>query len=147
MNRRFETNGLYDDDEDISYLYDDELSMTQSASDCSSSLNGSIHFEDSPLSPHSRQHSRRSIRKGLVHALSTPLKVARNNLTHHQTLSPSKRSPTKSSKKLKLGNINKNSSNKNELKNWQEKYNLPPNTTHEQAMAVLLCRELEMIDI
>ncbi len=146
MNIYFEKSD-YDDDEDISYLYDEELSITQDASDCSSSLGGSSNLEDSPLSPHSRQQSRRSIRKGLVHALSSPVKAARNTLSNHQGLSPNKRSPSKSAKKLKLGSNSKHGSSKNELKTWQEKFDLPPNTTREQAMAVLLCRELEMIDI
>ena len=138
----------YDDDEDLSHLYDDELSMAHSASDCSSSLSGCSSFDDTPRTPESHKQRRPSLRKGLLQAFSSPVKAARDTLSQRNLLSPKNKgsSSSKSSKKLKLGSSIKQLSSK-ELKSWQEKFDLPPNTTQEQAMAVLLCRELEMIDI
>ena len=137
----------FDDDDDLCHLYDDELSMAQSASDCSASLSGSSSFDDTPRTPDSHKHRRPSLRKGLLKAFSSPVKIAKDSLSHHNVLSPKKgSSQSKNSKKLKLGHSNKQFSSK-ELKSWQEQFDLPPNTTKEQAMAVLLCRELEMIDI
>jgi hypothetical protein len=136
-----------DDDsiDDIRYMYEDELSMTQSASECSSQSSMSNLYENSPQSPECRQQPRRSLRKSLVQALTSPVKKARTSI-NHSTVSPSKRSSSKSLKGLKSPS-RKSLSSKSLGKSWQEKYDLPPNTTRDQAMAVLLCRELEMMDI
>lgn len=125
-------------DVDISYMYEEEL--TQTASDCSSSSSLNSLGELSP----GRQQPRRSIRTTLVRALSSPVKVAKNKIAN-PLLSPN-RSPSK--KKLKMKNhSSKKLSSQDDMKTWQEKFDLPPKTTREQAMAILLCRELEMMDI
>ena len=133
------------DDDYISYLCDDELSMTRAPSEHSSSSSlGTL--EGIPESPHVHQQPRRSIRKSLVHALSSPVKAARNTVAS-PVLSPTTRSPSKRKLKLPAGFSSKKLLGKDERKTWQEKFDLPKDITREQAMAVLLCRELEMMDI
>ena len=139
-------NNSYDE---LRYLYDDELSMAQAASDCSSS-NSSLSsiFKNSPRSPtqdEHRQQPRRSLRKSIVHALASPVKKARSTINPAIMLSPSKRSPSKGTKRSLKSPSTSNKSLSG--KNWQQKLDLPRNTTRDQAMAVLLCRELEMMDI
>lgn len=138
--------GKDDQEVDISYLYEDELLSSQATSDCSSSSSSSNTLDATPESPYSRQQSRRSLRKSLTHALISPVKIARNSM-NYPTTSPNKCSPSKKKMKVKGSSSKTLLSTKDDFKTWQERFDLPPNTTREQAMAVLLCRELEMIDI
>ena len=65
MDLLFGKNDSFDDDDDLCHLYDDELSMAQSASD-SSSLSGSSSFDEAPRTPDSHKQRRPSLRKRWV---------------------------------------------------------------------------------
>jgi hypothetical protein len=135
-----------DDDsiDDLRYMHEDELPMSsQTISDCSSSNSSMSH--NSPQSPHYHRQ-RRSLRQSFVEALASPVKKARTFTINHSPskfgaagLSSGRRSLKSPSKNLLKGG--------GEGKNWQKQFDLPPNTRSDQAMAVLLCREFEMMDM
>jgi len=79
------------------------------------------------------QHAgkRRSIRKSITHALVSPMRAAKDKIS-----SPS---PKKSTRSLK-GTL------KNSNKEWRKQLNLPPDADEDQAIAVLLAKELSMLD-
>ena len=135
-----------DDDDDIRRLYGDELtSTTRITSDCNSS-SSSLNYdpEKSPQTPHNRQKPRKSLRAHLVHAMSSPARAARNTLASPSGSSGKRPSSSKSaSQRLKSSS----QKSRKDLKSWQAEFDLPAGITREEAMAILICRELEMIDL
>eukprot|EP00934_Nitzschia_sp_Nitz4_P001137 Nitzschia sp. Nitz4//scaffold15_size197535//14841//15230//NITZ4_001550-RA/size197535-processed-gene-0.280-mRNA-1//-1//CDS//3329537631//1137//frame0 len=123
----------YYDDSDDEY---DEYEMDE---DCKLSPSKAMAgLTNSPQCPHTpRRNSFRNLPKSLVSALASPVKMARN------TISPANNS------KSKIGSLRKPKSFRKtkQDKTWQEEYDLPPNTSREEAMAILLCRELELMDL
>lgn len=131
-----------DDDDSVEavYFYDDDASIapTSATSISSSSVGGSL--TDSPQSPYYTQKPLRSLRKSLTEALSP----SRRSLHSPQT-SPTKK--IKSFRKSLLKRRFSRHSHSDSKSTWQEQLQLPADTTQDQAMAILLCRELENMDI
>ena len=148
-----------DDNNDIRRLYGDELSSTtRMTSECNSS-SSSLNYdpEKSPQSPHSHAKPRRSLRDHLVHAMSSPARVARNSLTSPGSGSgASKRRSSTSSSSNNNNNNNKSASHRiktssqrlrKDQKSWRAEFDMPAGISREEAVAILICRELEMMDL
>lgn len=87
---------------------------------------------------------RRSIRKSIDDAFTTPVRAAKAKLQESNSVS----SPMVLVENFKRSITKKQIANKkSDSSKWWEELDLPKNTTKEQALAVLLCRELEAIDI
>lgn len=132
-----------DSDDERSYSgHNDELTAAIS-SECSSSRSSLNDDEEtrSPHTPHDRQKPRKSLRQHLVRAISSPAKIARNSIA----------SPNKRASKINHKNSQRTKSisqkSRKEHKSWREEFDLPADITREEAMAVLLCLELEMMDL
>lgn len=128
------------DDSDDEYIFGSDT--LPSASESFSSL------ANSPEGPKHMHPTRRRISSSLVNALSSPVKVARNSIAPNPISTSSIRRSSRilRSPRSKEG-IEKDARNSTGKKRWQREFNFPPNTTLDQAMAVMLCHELEMIDI
>lgn len=140
MNFLFDDDRSYDEEDEIGFLYNYDESITQSASDCSSSRSSLSHdHEQSPQAP-MKSRQKGLLRKQLSKALTSPVRAARNTLA-----SPNKHTDSKQmrSKKKKLSSPKM----QKELKSWQKEFDLPADITREQAMAIIICRELEMMDL
>jgi hypothetical protein len=75
---------------------------------------------------------RTSIRKKLTNSLISPVRAAKDKIS-----SPSPR---------KQGSHKLTSSKRRNHNNWQKQLNLPPGVTEDEAIAVLLAKELTMLD-
>jgi hypothetical protein len=126
---------LYDDDDD------DDMPTTPSAS---SHYSWTI-FDHSPKNEE-RSEPRRSLRKSIAFALASPVRVAKKE--RFTLTSPRRLSRTMRNSLNKTGESARNLLvPKKEPLTWRDELDLPPNTTKEEAMAILLCRELELMDI
>jgi hypothetical protein len=121
-------------------LYDDDgyISTTPMASP----HNSSTSFDHSPRAEE-RSELRRSLRKSITFVLTSPVRVASHTLT-----SPRRLSRTMRNSFNRTGESARNLlvPRKGPL-TWRDELDLPPNTTKEEAMAVLLCRELASMDL
>mmetsp|Transcript_39282 Transcript_39282/g.95041 ORF Transcript_39282/g.95041 Transcript_39282/m.95041 type:complete len:171 (+) Transcript_39282:1136-1648(+) len=103
--------------------------------------------DDDTNTPTKNKHAselRRSIRKSIGDAFKTPVRAAKAKLQTGSNAS----SPMVLVENLRKSMTKKESGNrKSHSSNWLEELDLPKNTTREQALVVLLCRELEAIDI
>jgi hypothetical protein len=79
---------------------------------------------------------RKSLRKSLAKALVSPVRVAKDKMSIG--------SPRRMGESLKQALGNNPLFSRRET--WQEELNLPRNTTEEQAIAILLSRELDQLD-
>lgn len=87
---------------------------------------------------------RRSMRKSIGDAFTTPVRAAKAKLQERSSAS----SPMVLVENFRRSITKKEIANrKSDSSKWWEELDLPKNTTKEQALAVLLCRELEAIDI
>ena len=148
-----------DDDDNSSeglYYYDDDASISPSTATgitAATSISGASPY--SPQSPYYNHKPRRdSLRKSLSNVLTSPVRAARRQLSLTPPLMSPLRSPKDSSRRnllLRHTSISRkgiSTSNRHiQGKTWQEELDLPSDTTKEQAMAILLCRELENMDI
>lgn len=82
-----------------------------------------------------RPEKRKSIRKSLSHALTSPVRAATSSRGRMSSLSP--RKATKNMFKSCKGNNSKQ---------WRKQLDLPPDVTQDEAIAVLLAKELKMLD-
>jgi hypothetical protein len=73
---------------------------------------------------------RKSIRKSLTNAFVSPARAAKDKLSAIPR-TPKKQGPMKK---------------KRSTTNWQKRLNLPPGVTEDEAIAVLLAKELTMLD-
>jgi hypothetical protein len=103
-----------------------------------------------PTKRHISVGSRKSFRKAIGDAIVSPEKAAKEQLQTNPPLSPMavvenmKKSFKKTSRSARNVLLGKESPPQT---SWRDDLDLPANTTKEQAFAVLLCRELETIDI
>eukprot|EP00980_Cylindrotheca_fusiformis_P011829 scaffold2816_cov121-Cylindrotheca_fusiformis.AAC.45 len=94
--------------------------------------------------------SGRSFRLAMGDASRSPMKTARGQLNRNQPVSPmlvveSLRKSLRKTKKTARSVLGESPSDPKSW--WRDGLDLPAETTEEQAFAVLLCRELESIDI
>jgi len=146
---------LYDDN-DTSLSYDDDdavnpevvrrltvkrKSATRLGSDCLSSGSTSSmpinDHEHHPQTPRSHQKPRRSLREQFVRAMSSPSRI--------MTSSPGRHESSGQKKSLRR-KIRTPKSHKESQCRWED-LDLPRGITQEEALAILLSRELKMIDL
>jgi transposase len=128
----------YQDDEDLA------TSPTASLSFSMTSL------EHSPQSPSYRYQPRRSLRKSITAVLVSPVRVAKDCIhLSNPIVSPRRMSRSLKHSLAKTGSNARNilSPRKDEHKSWREELDVPQKTRPEEAMAILLCRELECMDL
>mmetsp|Transcript_14729 Transcript_14729/g.23820 ORF Transcript_14729/g.23820 Transcript_14729/m.23820 type:complete len:162 (+) Transcript_14729:218-703(+) len=82
---------------------------------------------------------RKSIRKSLSHALVTPVRAAKDKI--------SLSSPKKINKSLKNALSHHSGHKSSSHNNWQKKLDLPKNVRQDEAIALLLSKELTMLDL
>jgi hypothetical protein len=127
---------LYEDEDD------DYMPTTPTEASHSSSLTS---FDHSPTNSEERSEPRRSLRKSIAFALTSPVRVAKDRIT---LTSPRRLSRTMRNSFSKTGESARNLLlSKKEPLTWRDELDLPSNTTKEEAMAFLLCRELELMDL
>jgi hypothetical protein len=139
---------LYEEDDSSSSISDSSASSDMDMNHMSAP---NLYFRDSsyknsllitPTKIHSSVGSRKSFRKAIG--------AAKEQLQTNPPVSPMavlenmRKSIKKTSKSPRNVFLRKESSPKT---SWRDNLDLPANTTKEQAFAVLLCRELETIDI
>lgn len=147
MNFLYDDERSYGDEDDI--CNHEGLSSTAMTSSDLSSSQSSINYvyRKSPLSPRELSPGdghkpRKSLRDNLVRAVLSPARTARTAIA-----SPGKRSnrthPKTPTQRQKLPDQKL----RKELKSWRAEFDLPADISREEAMAVILCRELEMMDL
>jgi hypothetical protein len=138
---------LYEEDDSSTSISDSSASSDMDMNHMSAP---NLYFRDSsyknsilstPTKRNSSIGSRKSFRKAIGDAIVSPVITPVSPMAVVKNMKKSFKKTSKSARNVLL---KKESSPKT---SWRDDLDLPASTTKEQAFAVLLCRELETIDI